>query len=65
ETREVLTAEGAVEVPVLPGLGDPAAEPAPGPAFLRAPDTTIFVPSGWSATFTRQGYGILSREPLS
>jgi N-methylhydantoinase A/oxoprolinase/acetone carboxylase beta subunit len=61
-TREVLTAEGSLTVPVLSGLGDPAAAPAGGPAFLRAPDTTIFVPPGWSVTFTSQGYGILSRE---
>ena len=62
-TREILTADGSLTVPVLPGLGDPAASPARGPAFLRAPDTTIFVPSDWSVTFTRQGYGILSKEP--
>jgi N-methylhydantoinase A len=61
-TREVLTAEGSLTVPVLSGLGDPAAAPAGGPAFLRAPDTTIFVPPGWSVAFTSQGYGILSRE---
>jgi N-methylhydantoinase A/oxoprolinase/acetone carboxylase beta subunit len=60
--REVLTGDGAVSVPVIEGLGDPAAAPVSGPAFLRAPDTTIFVPSDWSATFTRQGYGILSKE---
>ena len=45
----------AVTVPVLAGLGDPAAPPVPGPAFLRAPDTTIFVPGDWSVTFTRAG----------
>jgi N-methylhydantoinase A/oxoprolinase/acetone carboxylase beta subunit len=61
-TREVLTAEGSLTVQVLSGLGDPAAAPAGGPAFLRAPDTTIYVPPGWSVTFTSQGYGILSRE---
>lgn len=60
--RRVLTPEGAVAVPVLGGLGDPSAAPVPGPAFLQAPDTTIFVPSDWSVTFTRQGYGILSQE---
>jgi hypothetical protein len=62
--REVLTTDGSLAVPVLSGLGDPAAVPARGPAFLRAPDTTIFVPLGWSVTFTPQGYGILSREGL-
>jgi hypothetical protein len=61
-SREVLTAAGPLTVPVLSGLGDPAASPTRGPAFLRAPDTTIFVPDGWSVSFTPQGYGILSRE---
>jgi hypothetical protein len=58
----VFTPEGEIAVPVLGGLGDPSAAPVPGPAFLRAPDTTIFVPSDWSVTFTPQGYGILSQE---
>ncbi len=61
-SRQVLTRDGPVTVPVLAGLGDPAAPPVRGPAFLRAPDTTIFVPGEWSVTFTRQGYGILSKE---
>jgi N-methylhydantoinase A len=61
--REVLTAEGRLSVPAVAGLGDPDATPLPGPAFLRAPDTTIFVPGDWSVTFTRQGYGILSKRP--
>jgi N-methylhydantoinase A/oxoprolinase/acetone carboxylase beta subunit len=61
-SREVLTADGAITAPVIPGLGDPESAPAAGPAFLSAPDTTIFVPPGWSVTFTSQGYGILSRE---
>ncbi len=60
--REVTTEAGPLAVPIVAGLGDPAASPVPGPAFLRAPDTTIFVPSDWSVTFTPQGYGILSRE---
>jgi hypothetical protein len=59
--RSVLTADGPLMVPVVAGLGDPAASGASGPAFLRAPDTTIFVPAGWSVTFTPQGYGILNR----
>ena len=64
--RRVLTPEGHLAVPILRGLGDPSAAPVPGPAFLQAPDTTIFVPANadgdWSVTFTPQGYGILSRE---
>ena len=58
-TRTVLTAGGPVEVPVIGGLGRPGAAPAQGPAFLEAPDTTIFVPAGWSVRFTEQGYGVL------
>ena len=61
--REVRTAAGPLTVAVLSGLGDPDASPAAGPAFLRAPDTTIFVPEGWSVRFTPQGYGILGKEP--
>jgi N-methylhydantoinase A/oxoprolinase/acetone carboxylase beta subunit len=61
-SREVLTQDGVLSVAVLSGLGDPDATAARGPAFLRAPDTTIFVPAGWSVTFTPQCYGILSRE---
>jgi N-methylhydantoinase A len=60
--RRVLSTEGAIAVPVHAGLGDPNAAPVPGPAFLQAPDTTIFVPGDWSVTFTPQGYGILSQE---
>jgi N-methylhydantoinase A len=60
--RRVFTCAGEIGVPVLGGLGDPSAAPVPGPAFLQAPDTTIFVPAGWSVTFTPQGYGILSQE---
>lgn len=61
-SREVLTAQGRLTATVAAGLGDPGAAPVTGPAFLRAPDTTIFVPPGWSAAFTPQGYGILSPE---
>jgi hypothetical protein len=60
--REIVTAAGPVRVPVLRGLGDPTAAPVSGPAFLDAPDTTIFVPGDWSVTFTEHGYGILSKE---
>lgn len=63
--RELLTADGAGRVPVVAGLGDPSAAPVTGPAFLAAPDTTIFVPGGWSVTFTEQGYGILNKERAS
>jgi N-methylhydantoinase A/acetophenone carboxylase len=62
QARRVLSAEGAITVPVHGGLGDPGAAPVRGPAFLQAPDTTIFVPGDWSVTFTPQGYGILSQE---
>jgi N-methylhydantoinase A/acetophenone carboxylase len=61
-SREVLTAQGRLTATVAPGLGDPGASPVTGPAFLSAPDTTIFVPPGWSVTFTPQGYGVLNRE---
>jgi N-methylhydantoinase A/oxoprolinase/acetone carboxylase beta subunit len=62
--REVLTAQGRLTATVALGLGDPDAAPVTGPAFLRAPDTTIFVPPGWTVEFTAQGYGILNRgEP--
>lgn len=60
--RPVTTAEGVIEVPTVTGLGLAGAPPAHGPAFLHAPDSTIFVPAGWSITFSRQGYGILVRE---
>lgn len=63
--RQVLTVDGVVSVPVLSGLGDPDAAPVHGPAFLRAPDTTIFVPGDWSVAFTPRGYGILSKERAS
>jgi N-methylhydantoinase A/oxoprolinase/acetone carboxylase beta subunit len=59
-TRELVTEDGRVTVPVIGGLGTAAAEAAEGPAFLEAPDTTIFVPAGWSVAFTEQGYGVLS-----
>ncbi len=62
EPRSVILDGGAIAVPTVTGLGAPGAEPAAGPAFVRAPDTTIFVPEGWSASFSPQGYGILSRE---
>jgi N-methylhydantoinase A/acetophenone carboxylase len=63
-SREVLTAQGRLTATVALGLGDPSAAPVTGPAFLRAPDTTIFVPPGWTVAFTAQGYGILNRgEP--
>jgi N-methylhydantoinase A/acetophenone carboxylase len=58
-TRTVITAAGPLDVPVVGGLGRPGAAPAQGPAFLEAPDTTIFVPAGWSVRFIEQGYGVL------
>jgi N-methylhydantoinase A len=60
--REVITEEGGLSVPTITGLGAPGSDPADGPAFLRAPDTTIFAPRGWSVSFSAQGYGILVRE---
>ena len=60
--RSVIGDAGAIRVPTVAGLGAPGADPAPGPAFVRAPDTTIFVPEGWSVSFSPQGYGILVRE---
>ena len=59
-TREILDDDGRLSVPVIGGLGTAAAAPAEGPAFLEAPDTTIFVPAGWSVSFTEQGYGVLT-----
>jgi N-methylhydantoinase A/acetophenone carboxylase len=59
-TREIVTEGGRQSVPVIGGLGTAGAAPAEGPAFLEAPDTTIFVPAGWSVTFTEQGYGVLT-----
>ena len=63
--REIVTGDGAIRVQVVGGLGDPSAPPLSGPAFLDAPDTTIFVPDGWSVRFTEQGYGILNKERAS
>ena len=40
----------------------PGAPGVDGPAFLQAPDTTIFVPAGWTVAFTEQGYGVMSEE---
>ncbi len=60
--RQVITGDGPLAVPIVEGLGDRSAAGVAGPAFLDAPDTTIFVPSGWSVTFTEHGYGILSKE---
>jgi N-methylhydantoinase A/oxoprolinase/acetone carboxylase beta subunit len=47
---------------VAGGLGRPGAPPVDGPAFLEAPDTTIFVPAGWTVAFTEQGYGVMTRR---
>jgi N-methylhydantoinase A/acetophenone carboxylase len=59
-TREVLTEDGRVTVPVIGGLGTGDAASTEGPAFLEAPDTTIFAPAGWSVSFTEQGYAVLT-----
>jgi N-methylhydantoinase A len=60
--REVTTDSGKVTLGTVSGLGVPDSAPAVGPVFLQAPDTTIFVPGGWSVTFSRQGYGILLKK---
>jgi hypothetical protein len=44
------------------GLGRPHAPPVTGPAFLAAPDTTVFVPAGWTAEFNSLGYGLLRKR---
>ena len=62
QVREVTTDSGRLAVPTVSGLGVPDSAPAAGPVFLQAPDTTIFVPGGWSVSFSRQGYGILVKE---
>ncbi|HUY49448.1 MAG TPA: hydantoinase/oxoprolinase family protein [Streptosporangiaceae bacterium] len=61
-TRKVRFADGVRDVPVSGGLGHPGAPPVPGPAFLAAPDTTVFVPAGWTAEFGALGYGIVRRQ---
>jgi N-methylhydantoinase A len=62
DEREILTADGPLRVPVAGGLGVPGAPDVSGPAFLAAPDTTIFVPPGWRVAFTGQGYGVMRRS---
>ena len=61
-TRKVRFADGVRDVPVAAGLGRPGAPPVAGPAFLAAPDTTVFVPDGWTAEFGALGYGIVRRQ---
>lgn len=61
-TRKVRFADGVIEVPVASGLGCPGEPPVAGPAFLDAPDTTVFVPAGWTAEFGALGYGIVRRQ---
>jgi N-methylhydantoinase A/oxoprolinase/acetone carboxylase beta subunit len=58
--RTIVTADGPLPVPVVAGLGRANAPEASGPAFLQAPDTTIFVPPGWTVAFTDQGYGVMT-----
>ena len=59
-TREIVTDGGRLTVPIVGTLGTAEASPVEGPAFLEAPDTTIFVPAGWSVEFTQHGYGVLT-----
>jgi N-methylhydantoinase A len=60
--RQIRLADGLADVPVSAGLGTPHAPPVTGPAFLAAPDTTVFLPAGWSAGFNSLGYGMLRRQ---
>jgi len=60
--RRVRFSGGIRDVPVSGGLGRPHAPPVSGPAFLAAPDTTVFVPDGWTAEFNELGYGLLRRQ---
>lgn len=61
-SRLVTLDSGEVQVPVVGGLGIPNAPGATGPCFLASPDTTIFVPEGWTVSFDAYGYGILERS---
>jgi len=61
-TRKVRFADGVREVPLAPGLGSPGGPAVTGPSFLAAPDTTVFVPAGWTAKFSPLGYGIVRRQ---
>jgi N-methylhydantoinase A len=61
-SRTIKTKSGPVDVPIVEGLGRPLAPSQPGPCFLAAPDTTVYVPAGWSAEFDRHGYGILRKK---
>jgi N-methylhydantoinase A/oxoprolinase/acetone carboxylase beta subunit len=60
--RRVRLRDGIADVPVSGNLGRPNAPPVTGPAFLAAPDTTVFVPAGWTAEFNALGYGLLRRQ---
>ncbi|HUZ56957.1 MAG TPA: hydantoinase/oxoprolinase family protein [Streptosporangiaceae bacterium] len=60
--RKVRFADGMRDLVVSGGLGCPDATPVTGPAFLAAPDTTVFVPAGWTAEFGALGYGIVRRQ---
>ncbi len=60
--RTVWMETGPFDVPVRPGLGRPNAPPVSGPAFLAAPDTTVFVPNNWTVEFDSYGYGIARRQ---
>ncbi len=58
--RTIVTTDGPLPVPLVGGLGRADAPEASGPAFLQAPDTTIFVPPGWTVAFTEHGYGVMT-----
>lgn len=62
--RQVTTEKGVREVPLVAGLGSGRTDSLPGPAFVQAPDTTIFCPAGWSVEYTEHGYGLLTREEV-
>lgn len=63
--RRVRFPDGTLDVPMSGGLGRPHAPPVTGPAFLAAPDTTVFVPAGWTAEFNSLGYGLLRRQVVT
>ena len=58
--QSTCASDGRLSVPVIGGLGTGDAAATEGPAFLEAPDTTIFAPAGWSVSFTEQGYAVLT-----
>ena len=58
----ITTADGALRVPIANGLGYRGVAAIAGPVFLMRRTRRSSCPSGWSVTFTDQGYGVLKRE---